>query len=72
MTTKELWSFRDQAVARVDLTGFELQSKHGLLTNDALLLAVARRLKVVSLASADRSFDEIPGLTLYRPEDLAA
>ena len=31
MTTKELWSFRDQAVARVDLTGFELQALDGSL-----------------------------------------
>ena len=31
MTTKELWSFRDQAVARVDLKGFELQALDGSL-----------------------------------------
>jgi hypothetical protein len=31
MTTKELWTFRDQAVARVDLTGFELQALDGSL-----------------------------------------
>ena len=31
MTTTELWSFRDQAVARVDLTGFELQALDGSL-----------------------------------------
>ena len=28
---KELWSFRDQAVARVDLTGFELHARDGAL-----------------------------------------
>jgi hypothetical protein len=31
MTTTELWAFRDQAVARVDLTGFELQALDGSL-----------------------------------------
>lgn len=31
MTTKELWSFRDQAVARVDLTGYELRALDGSL-----------------------------------------
>ena len=31
MTTTELWTFSDQAVARVDLTGFELEARDGLL-----------------------------------------
>jgi hypothetical protein len=31
MTTTELWTFRDQAVARVDLTGYELQALDGSL-----------------------------------------
>jgi len=42
----------------------------GLLTNDALLAAVGRRLRVLALASTDRQFSRVPGLILYAPDDL--
>ena len=49
----------------------ELQKQHGLLTNDSLNLAVARRLGLQELATADKSFDEVPGILVYKPEDIA-
>lgn len=50
--------------------GFELQSQHGLLTNDALNLAVIKRLGLQEIATADSNFDHVPGLIVYRPSDL--
>ena len=38
----------------------------GLLTADALHLAVMERKRIVHLASADRDFEEIEGITLWR------
>ncbi len=48
----------------------ELQKQHSLLTNDALNLAVARRLGVNEIATADTNFDLIQGAIVYKPEDL--
>jgi predicted nucleic acid-binding protein len=48
----------------------ELQKQHGLLTNDSLNFAVARRLGLQALATADQSFDNVPGLIVYKPEDI--
>lgn len=42
----------------------------GLLTNDALLLAVADRLKIYSVASADKIFSSAPNFRLFSPDDL--
>jgi predicted nucleic acid-binding protein len=49
----------------------ELQKQHGLLTNDSLNFAVARRLGLQELATADKSFDNVPGIIVYKPEDIA-
>jgi predicted nucleic acid-binding protein len=48
----------------------ELQRQHGLLTNDSLHLATGLRAGVNLLATADPQFGAIPGLTVFRPEDL--
>jgi len=48
----------------------EIQKQHGLLTNDALNLAVSRRLGISEIATADSDFDEIEGWFVYRPDDL--
>ena len=48
----------------------ELQKQHGLLTNDALNLAVAKRLGMTEIATADAHFDHIQGLIVYKPDDL--
>ncbi len=48
----------------------ELQRQHGLLTNDSLNLAVARRLGLQELATADTNFDGVQGLIVYKPTDI--
>ena len=48
----------------------ELQRTHGLLTNDSLNLAISLRNGVTYLATADRQFDAVPGITVFRPDDL--
>lgn len=49
----------------------EFQNRHGLLTNDSLNLAAARRLGLRDIATADSHFDSIVGWRVYRPRDLA-
>jgi predicted nucleic acid-binding protein len=55
-----------------DLTerGFALQEKYGLLTNDAVVLAVALRLKAGALVSGDKAFAGVEEIDLYAPTDL--
>jgi len=48
----------------------ELRRAYGLLTNDSVLLAAMRTTGVVALATADRDFERIAGLHLFRPDDL--
>jgi predicted nucleic acid-binding protein len=43
-------------------------SQHvGLLSNDALIVAVMRANGLTRLASSDPDFDRVPGLTRYAP-----
>jgi predicted nucleic acid-binding protein len=44
-----------------------LAQQIGLLTNDALTVAVMRANGLTNLASADSDFDRVPGLTRYAP-----
>jgi predicted nucleic acid-binding protein len=46
-------------------TGLSLQ--HGLLTGDALVVAVMTQHGLTHLASLDPDFDRVPGLTRYAP-----
>jgi len=50
----------------------ELQKNHGLLTNDSLNFAVAKRLGIQGIATADANFDSVQGLIVYKPEDVSA
>ncbi len=52
------------------VAALELQRQHGLLTNDSLNLAVAGRLGINEIATADANFDQIQGLLVYKPGDL--
>jgi len=54
------------------MVALELQKQHGLLTNDSLSLAVARRLGLRGIATADPGFDNVPGIIVYKPEDIAS
>ena len=46
------------------------QRQHGLMTNDALLVAVAGRLRVEAVASSDLAIVRAPGIVLYSPTDI--
>ena len=48
----------------------ELQRQHGLLTNDSLNFAVAKRLGIQEIATADTSFDAVQGTIVYKPTDV--
>ena len=52
------------------LAALELQKQHGLLTNDSFNLSIARRHGIKDIATADKCFDNIEGLSIYKPDDL--
>ncbi|MFZ1321180.1 MAG: type II toxin-antitoxin system VapC family toxin [Ignavibacteria bacterium] len=52
------------------LTTMRIQREFGLLTNDALLVAVSERLRVQGIASADKRFGLVSGKILYSPDDI--
>ncbi len=52
------------------LTAMRIQHQYGLLTNDALFLAVSDRLRIESVVTADKIFTTVPGLKVYSPDDL--
>jgi predicted nucleic acid-binding protein len=45
----------------------DVKQRYGLLTNDALTVAVMERYGVTALASNDPDFESVPTLALYRP-----
>jgi predicted nucleic acid-binding protein len=49
---------------------FDLQERHGLLTNDSVILAVAMRLDADALVSADARFQVSKDVQLYAPSDI--
>lgn len=60
----------EPAAAPDILEAVRVQRETGLLTNDALLLATARRLNIDAVASADRMIAGAPGFAVYSPGDL--
>lgn len=52
------------------LDALSIQRQYGLLTNDSLIIAVAKRLGVTKLVSADNTFSRLRNITLYSPDDL--
>ena len=44
-----------------------VSQQHGLLSNDALIVAVMQANGLTCLASNDADFDRVPGLTRYAP-----
>ncbi len=62
---------RIEPATTVDISeAMSIQREFGLLTNDALLLAVARRLNCSAIATADKAFESIRGVAVHKPEDL--
>jgi predicted nucleic acid-binding protein len=47
--------------------GAAMSQQTGLLTNDALVVALMQAHGLVNLASSDADFDRVPGLTRYAP-----
>jgi len=47
--------------------GTRLSRQTGLLSNDALILAVMQANGMIKLASSDQDFDAVPGITRYAP-----
>lgn len=52
------------------ITALRVQRETGLLTNDALLVAVAERLRIQAVASLDKTLARARGVILYSPDDL--
>ena len=44
-----------------------LSQQHGLLTGDALIVAIMEAHRLIHLASNDADFDRVPGLVRYAP-----
>jgi len=62
---------RLEAAVTTDLIeAMAVQRESGLLTNDALLVAIARRLNCNAIASADKAFQRLRGFMVYAPDDL--
>lgn len=60
-----------EEVTKEDLvTALRVQRETGLLTNDALLVAVAQRVRATSIVSADQAFARVQGMLIYIPDDL--
>ena len=49
------------------LAATDFSRQHGLLTNDALIVAVMQASGLTSIASHDADFDRVPALTRYTP-----
>jgi predicted nucleic acid-binding protein len=52
------------------LEAMKIQKEAGLLTNDALLLAAARRLDCEAVASADKAIAGAPGFSVFATTDI--
>ena len=47
-----------------------IRSRHGLLTNDSLIVAAMEEFGIDSLATRDNDFDHVFGLIVYKPTDV--
>ncbi len=62
---------RFETLEKLDfIVGMRIQQETGLLTNDALLIAVGERLRIHTIASADNNFSKVHKINLYSPNDL--
>ena len=63
---------RFEPCVKIDLiiSAFDLQTRYGLLTNDAVVLAVAIRLKADCLVSSNKGFQPVNEVPVFAPDDL--
>jgi len=54
------------------LRAADVRAAHGLFTNDSIIVATMRDAGVTAIATADRDFERVEGITVYRPTDLGA
>jgi predicted nucleic acid-binding protein len=52
------------------IEALRIRRRYGLLTNDSILLAVALRLGIKDIASADKALRAVPGYFIHRPSDI--
>jgi predicted nucleic acid-binding protein len=50
--------------------GKRMRTAHGLLTNDSMVLAALDEYGIGCLATRDGDFDQVPGITVYKPGDI--
>ena len=71
---KKLTMYREKIRALVTLgllgKALEIQERHGLLTNDSLIAAIALRIEADLLVSADERFQAIKEIRTYAPSDV--
>jgi len=53
------------------LRAAEFRERFGLLTNDSIVVATMRDAGVTAIATADRDFERVEGIEVFRPTDLA-
>jgi predicted nucleic acid-binding protein len=56
----------------VCLRASEFRERFGLLTNDSVIAATMRDVGVTAIATADRDFERVEGIQVFRPSDLGA
>lgn len=56
----------------VCLRAGDYRERFGLLTNDSIIVATMRDAGVTAIATADRDFERVEGIEVYRPTDLGA
>jgi predicted nucleic acid-binding protein len=54
----------------VCLRAADVRDRYGLLTNDSVIVATMRDAGVTAIATADRDFERVDGLQVFRPTDL--
>ncbi|SRR6266436_5323704 len=76
----DYWNFTSQIFGiNVLILGLEvprlyraepLRRARGMLTNDSMVLAALDEYGIGCLATADGDFDQVPGITVYKPSDI--
>ena len=52
------------------LRAADVRAETGLLTSDSIIVATMRDAGLTAIAAADRDFERVEGLQVYRPTDL--